>query len=237
MTELMTFKEHIKEFQHIIIILGIVFIVGILLNTGLSIIILKYAVQYYQLVSIEPLDIFNSSILVSFVMTILLCFPLAIWLLLKYLKPAFAEFGSIKSIFMTTIPLFYIGFFFGSLYFSIIMMYITKQYADILHIQTMWSILSFTKFVLLNGLIFAAIFQFPLILYYGLKTGFIDAVKIKKNSWIAVPVIFIMSGWITPPDPISLFIVAIPISLLYYFSLYGSLFINNRRMIKCQSVQ
>jgi len=59
------------------------------------------------------------------------------------------------------------------------------------------------------------IFQFPLLMYFLVKIGLLKISTITQNRKIIIVVIFIISAFATPPDILSLFVVAIPFYLLF----------------------
>lgn len=220
MTELLTFEEHIRKFWRGAIWFIIIFITLELITMGFSTYILKFISEKFSLISIEPLDIFNSSMLIATVITLLIIYPIAFWMLYNYLNPAFTSIKPIVKIFFISTSLFYVGFLFGSIFFSGFLLLLAKQFSTSLSIKILWGVASVVKFIFINGIIFAFMFQIPLLVYFGLKINIFDRKKLIKNSWIAFPIILFVSGWVTPPDPVSIFIMAIPLCILFYASLF-----------------
>lgn len=218
--ELLTFDEHIKKLWQGVIWLIIIFISLEIISIGFSTSILKFISEKFSLISIEPLDIFNSSMLIATVITILIVYPIAFWMIYKYLKPAFTNIQPIVKLFFISSSLFYTGFLFGAIFFSGFLLFLAKQFSLSMGITLLWGVSSVVKLIFLNGIIFAFMFQLPLLVYFGLKTKLFDRKKIVKNSWIAFPLILFISGWVTPPDPISVFLMAIPLCILFYASLF-----------------
>lgn len=227
MTELITFSEHLQELKRKLLVFGIIFAVISVLNFTLATSIIGFLAKEFSLISLEPLDVFNSTMLIAMGLTLLLSFPIAIFLVIDYLKPAFTSIKPIVKISIISITLFYFGFAFGAIVFSGILAMLAKQFSSDLGITTLWGSLAFVKFVILNGMIFAFLFQLPLLILIGLKTNFLDEKKLTKNSWLAVPVIFLVSGWLTPPDPFSLFLMAVPLTIMFYASIFISIKLKN----------
>jgi sec-independent protein translocase protein TatC len=73
------------------------------------------------------------------------------------------------------------------------------------------------------------IFQLPFISYSLSRIGLLTPEFMRKYRRIAIVFCFIGSAFLTPPDPISQFIVAIPLILLYEVGIFISKITNDRR--------
>lgn len=70
-----------------------------------------------------------------------------------------------------------------------------------------------------RGLIaFGLVFEFPLLVSFLAKVGIVTEKTLIRFWRISVVLIFILSGVLTPPDPISIFLMAIPMCVLYFLS-------------------
>ncbi len=82
---------------------------------------------------------------------------------------------------------------------------------------TMWSLSS--------GLVF----QLPMISYILSKIGLLTPeLMIKHRKW-AIITCFLLAAFLTPPDPVSQVIIAVPLLLLYQFGIYISRVVNRKR--------
>lgn len=82
---------------------------------------------------------------------------------------------------------------------------------------TMWSLSS--------GLVF----QLPMVSYILSKIGLLTPdLMIRHRKW-AIIVCFLIAAFLTPPDPVSQVIIAIPLLLLYQLGIYISRVVNRRR--------
>lgn len=77
---------------------------------------------------------------------------------------------------------------------------------------------SLTMWTLVCGIIF----QLPLVSYSLSKIGLLTPEFLRKNRRISVIVCLIAAAFLTPPDPISQFLIAIPLLILYEFSIFIS---------------
>lgn len=80
---------------------------------------------------------------------------------------------------------------------------------------TILQVESYIGFVLKILLAFGLAFQFPLILLVLGWLGLISAQTLKSHRGIAIVLIFTVAMVLTPPDPLSQIIMAVPMCLLY----------------------
>jgi sec-independent protein translocase protein TatC len=90
-----------------------------------------------------------------------------------------------------------------------------------------------SKYIRLVGLMVAAFgvgFQFPILLVFLMLVGVLTPQQLIKHWRYALIIIFVVAAVITPSgDPISLFALAIPMTLLYFISYFIGLFVQRRK--------
>jgi sec-independent protein translocase protein TatC len=90
-----------------------------------------------------------------------------------------------------------------------------------------------SKYIRLVGLMVAAFgvgFQFPILLVFLMLVGVLTPQQLIKHWRYALIIIFVVAAVITPSgDPISLFALAIPMTLLYFISYFIGLFFQRRK--------
>ncbi|MEX2656028.1 MAG: twin-arginine translocase subunit TatC [Balneolales bacterium] len=73
------------------------------------------------------------------------------------------------------------------------------------------------------------VFQLPMISYIFSKIGLLTPeLLIKHRKW-AIIICFVLAAFLTPPDPVSQIIIAIPLLLLYQLGIYISRVVNRKR--------
>jgi len=88
-----------------------------------------------------------------------------------------------------------------------------------LNIQSEPRINEWIGFVLFLPLGFGIAFQMPLVMFFLNRIG-IFSVKAYMQKWrIAILVIFVVSMVLTPADPISMLLMALPLTFLYFFGI------------------
>lgn len=73
------------------------------------------------------------------------------------------------------------------------------------------------------------IFQMPMVSYTLSKIGLVTPELMLKYRRVAIVLCFIVAAFITPPDPISQLMIAIPLLILYQFSIFISRVVNRKR--------
>jgi len=71
----------------------------------------------------------------------------------------------------------------------------------------------------------AFVFQLPVVVYFLSKIGFITPTIMRVYRKHAIIIILILGALLTPPDPISQILIAIPLLGLYEISIYVSGFV------------
>ena len=73
------------------------------------------------------------------------------------------------------------------------------------------------SFVLFLPLGFGVAFQLPLVMLFINRIGLVSEAMFLEKWRIAILVIFVISMLLTPADPISMLLMALPLTLLYFF--------------------
>ena len=63
-------------------------------------------------------------------------------------------------------------------------------------------------------------YQLPIFIFFLTKIGFINLASLRSNRRFIIVIFFILAAILSPPDPISQLMIAIPLLLLYEFSIF-----------------
>jgi len=80
------------------------------------------------------------------------------------------------------------------------------------------SLANYLDFALVMLFIFGLVFELPVLCLILASLGVLDAPFMLKHSRAAILIIFVLSGIITPPDPLSMLFMALPLVVLYFLS-------------------
>ena len=90
------------------------------------------------------------------------------------------------------------------------------------YIVNQTSIESYVNLCLTMFVVFGVVFEMPLVTVLLAKMGIANPEIMKKGRGVAIVLIFVVAAIITPPDIISQCMVAMPMILLYFFSIFLS---------------
>ncbi len=90
------------------------------------------------------------------------------------------------------------------------------------------SINYYAKFVMQLLLASGMIFQMPVASFLLTKMGLITPVFLRKSWRYAIIIILILAAFITPPDPVSMILMGVPLLFLYEFSIIVSRFASGK---------
>lgn len=152
---------------------------------------------------------------------LIFAFPLIVWELWSFISPALYsnEKRPLKRAFVLATLLFYVGVVVA--YFIVLpvclQFFINYSISDqITNSITIGSYMSvFTSTILLIGLAF----EFPTLVLALSSLGVLNKSILRKGRKVAFVVILVVSALITPSDPVSMFVLALPLYLLYELSI------------------
>lgn len=173
-----------------------------------------------HLVFISPTEGFLTFIRLSAYASLIFTAPLILWEFWLFAKPALyrKEQKTSFRFFMISLLLFYFGLFLAYILvipygFSFLMGFAGEQMVPMISIR------EFVIFVFKVLIIFGAIFETPLILFLLSLFGIINSGMLSRLRRYVIILIFIISALITPPDPITQILLAIPLVVLYEISI------------------
>ncbi|HTN18278.1 MAG TPA: twin-arginine translocase subunit TatC [Chitinophagaceae bacterium] len=164
---------------------------------------------------------FMMSFSVSLIIGFIVSFPYVAWELWSFIKPALTtkEIARARGLVFSMSLLFFTGVLFA--YFVIVPFTIqffatyqlSPQFKNIITISNYYDTLS--DLVLGMGIVF----ELPVAVYFLSRVGFLTPEIMKKYYKFAILIIMLLAAVITPPDWLSIWLVAIPLGLLYQLSI------------------
>lgn len=159
-----------------------------------------------------------------FVMGFIIGSPIFIYQIWAFIEPALEYREKKKSLFST----FFITFFFllGVSFGYMILVPFALQFfaqfqiSDI--IRNDFDINAYFSAVSMWVLACGIIFQIPVVSYALSKIGLLTPEFLKKYRRHALVLFLVLSAMLTPPDPISQILIAMPLTVLYEFSIWIS---------------
>lgn len=152
---------------------------------------------------------------------VIVAFPFVVWEIWKFIAPALYdnEKKAVKKAFGLSSFLFYLGVAVGYLVVLpvCLMFFMNFSVSDaVVNTISLSSYMSlFTSMVFLIGLLF----EFPTVILVLSSIGVVNRGHLKKCRKYAFVVVLILAAAITPSDPFSMFVLAVPLYGLYEFSI------------------
>ena len=226
----MTFFEHLSELRARLLVvfftiiffslLGYIYsekIIEILLNSS------KSSVSDFQVIYITTM--FMIKINIAIFSGIVFSFPILFYNILMFLKPAFKSnlsFIKVLTFVLFSIFLFLIGILFG--YFVLIptsVNFFNSISFDLLgSVSLNYTLENYLIYLCWILLISSTIYQVPILLLLLAKIGILDITTLKNKRSYVIIGFFILAAFLTPPDPFSQFLVALPMIILYEITIF-----------------
>ena len=164
---------------------------------------------------------FSMHITSSFVIGLICAFPYAFWEFWRFISPGLYpnERKAARGATFYVSILFFIGVFFGYFILTPISINFLANYQLDPSILNEFDIISYvgtiTTLVLASGLLF----QLPMIILFLTKAGIVNKEILRSYRKHAIVVILVFGAMLTPPDPFSQIVMAIPLVGLYEISI------------------
>ncbi len=175
----------------------------------------------FSLVNIELSAQFFVHMRASLAAGLILSFPFIVRELWRFVAPALyeREKKAIGTAFLLSTLLFYVGVAIGYFLILPLCLQFFVNYtvsATVVNTISLSSYMTmFTSLVLLNGVAF----EFPTVALVLSRLGIIDRSVLRRGRKYALVLVLVFAALVTPADPVSMFVLAIPLYLLYEFSI------------------
>lgn len=187
----------------------------------------------------DPLELLNRTITGQFfadlgtiiVVGLIAGSPVVVYYIWKFIEPALYshEKSGLRFASMFATFFFMLGIGFGYLILTPLALQFFAQYTISENIINQFDIMKYFSMVSFWALGCGLLFELPVVIYFLSKVGIVTPDLLRTYRKYALLVVLTVGAFLTPPDPISQVIVAIPLLLLYEGSIYISVFVNRRR--------
>jgi sec-independent protein translocase protein TatC len=188
----------------------------------LSIALRAKASSAVQLNKIGPSEAIMAFIKIAFTFGVLLASPIVLYQVWAFVFPALTqqERKFALPLFLTMLFFFLVGIVFA--YFIVLPVII--QFAAGLFsrsgVGNLWSIDKYVGFATSMMLAFGVAFELPIVMAFLSRIGVINAQGFRERQRYAVMFIFVAAALLTPTDPWSMLLMAIPLILLYQLGIF-----------------
>jgi sec-independent protein translocase protein TatC len=190
---------------------------------------LKLCGSAVRIIYTAPVETVMLSIKVAFVCGLILASPFIFQQVWSFISPALYKKEKIwvlPTAFASTVC-FLSGVAFSCYLLPIMLKFLTEFAADTL--EPFFKIDEYFSFLLKISLAFGFAFQLPVAAFVFSKIGLIDHRFLLHNFRYAIVLIFIAAAVITPPDVLSQTLLAMPLLVLYAFSVLVSFFVRQKK--------
>jgi len=173
---------------------------------------------------------FSMHITSSIVLGLIFSFPYVFWELWRFISPGMykKELGHARGAVFFVSLLFMIGVLFGYFIIAPLSINFLSNYQVDPTVVNEFDITSYVATVTMLVLACAIVFQLPVVVYFLSKVGFVTPSLMRRFRKHSIVVILILAALLTPPDPISQILIALPLFALYQVSIYISAFVLRR---------
>ena len=223
----MTLTGHLKELRNRLIVCAVVFVAAVVVTLAyadrLIDLLTAMGQGFYTFVSIAPQEKLMQYFRVSLLAAVVVTVPVALYQVYAFAKPGLkkSETFFLKLVILLGLALFVVGVLFAyKLMMPFMLQFLSTGIEGADYIQTTTSIESYVSLCLTMFIIFGCVFEMPLVTIILSKMGIANPELMKKGRGIAIVLIFFIAAVVTPPDIVSQCMVAIPMVLLYFISIF-----------------
>jgi len=174
---------------------------------------------------------FTMHITSSFVIGLILTFPYAFWEIWRFVKPGLypKERKAARGATFYVSTLFMLGVTFGYFIMTPISVNFLASYSLDPSIANEFDIISYVSTVTTLVLASGILFQMPVVTYFLTTAGLIGPSLMRQYRKHAIIVILMLGAMLTPPDPFSQILIALPLIGLYQISIAISAMVDRKK--------
>lgn len=175
----------------------------------------------YKIVNLELAGQFMVHLKTSLAIGLIFAFPYLIWEVWLFIRPGLydTEIKASRTAILSSALLFFVGVIFGYYVLSPFSINFFAGYSVSETIENTFSLTNYINFITMFVLLSGLMFQLPVVVFFLAKIGLVSAPLMKeyrKHSFVGI---LIISAIITPADIGTMIIVAVPLFILYEFSI------------------
>jgi len=231
----MTLEAHLAELRaRLILSLSVVFVatlISYIYSEKLYNLIYKPIKSLsITLIFTSPIEGFIVTLLLALLSGLILSAPFIIYQIVMFVLPALNNRE--KKIILLLLPGFIIMFLIGVLVGYFIILPICLKFLIRFgpgFVKPIYSVQKYTNFLFSVVLIFGLVFEFPLITIIFLKLGILKRTHLTEKRKYIYFSTFLFSALFTPPDVISMLLMAVPLVFLYEITVFLALFIKKSK--------
>ena len=222
----MTLSGHLKELRQRVIVCAVVMTVWFLAALSQAGRIVTFLTSFgekygYRFVYISPQELLLEYFSVAFVCAVCLSIPVILYEVWAFAGPGLtkSEKAGLRLTLIFGVLFALLGVYFAYKVMMPFMLHFLYSLSGGTSIEASISVQNYLSFVLLIFIIFAAVFELPVVACALTALGILKVSWMKKGRKVIIVLIFVIAAVITPPDVTSQVMVAIPMLLLFEISI------------------
>lgn len=222
----MPLSGHLRELRNRILVIIVFMIVAMLvgLHFAREIVDLLLSLgraNHYQFVFIAPQEMVIQYFTISLVFAGLFGLPVIFYELYMFMSPGLSHLERICTVLTLLFGLVFgcLGILFAYRILLPFMLHFMIGLSEGTGIQASISVASYISFLMTIFIIFAVIFEFPVVSVLLNQIGILKVEWMKAFRRYIIVMIFFAAAIVTPPDIVSQVMVAVPMLVLYEFSI------------------
>lgn len=172
-----------------------------------------------HIINIDPAEAVSLDFKLALLAGLVLSSPVWVWQLWRFISPAIAapQRRNVAKLLLVAPVLGVLGVVFSMQVFLPGAFHFLSNYG-LEQIDRQWTQQSYSTFVLRSIVVFFLAFQMPVFSWVLSRAGLLSATFLQHHFRTGVLLIAVFSALLTPPDPFSMVLMAIPLTLLLAFS-------------------
>lgn len=174
---------------------------------------------------------FSMHIISSFVVGLIFAFPYTFWEIWRFIKPGLyaKEQKASRGATLSVSFLFVVGILFGYFLLTPISINFLANYQIDDSILNEFDIVSYVSTVTTLVLACGLLFQLPVVVFFLTRAGIISSSLMRRYRKHSIVIILVLGAMLTPPDPFSQVLIALPLFGLYQVSIFICRRVEKRR--------
>ena len=223
-TKNMTFLEHLEELRwtlvRVVLFIMILMIAGFIYSDYIQTLIMKPIISIgltnFELQDLKITSPFMVKIVIALFSALIVSFPYIIFEVYKFIYPAISEISKkyLLFVFIFSVIFFLIGCIFGYLYLLPVSISFFVNLADA-NVNFAPERLNYIFYSFWLILVCGLIYQLPILSLILTKLKILNYQFLKQMRSFSIIIFLVLGAILSPPDPLSQLLLAVPLYLLY----------------------